>query len=280
MWLFKTVRALQAYLAAQVKEGKKIGFVPTMGALHQGHLSLIAQAQTQHDITLCSIFVNPLQFNDPKDLEKYPRPIERDIELLTDAGCDVFFLPSVEEIYPPNLPPLHFDFKGLDARMEGQHRPGHFQGMVRVVHRLLDLIKPHTLFLGQKDFQQYTIVAELIRQLHLPYALVCVPTVREADGLAMSSRNVRLSPQGRAKAPQLYQTMLAFKAECSSTSPLAALQTKYIQRLQNQGFEVDYFEVVDGHSLQALETLSQSSFPVLCTTVRLDGVRLLDNLML
>ena len=195
MYIFQKAADLRSHLKTILRgRSSTIGFIPTMGALHEGHLALIRAAQANGCYTVCSIFVNPTQFNDPSDLEKYPRTPEKDAELLEKVGCDVIFMPEVEEIYPPgDIQDFELDFEGLDEVMEGVFRPGHFKGVAQVVKRLLDLVQPDGLYMGQKDFQQVAIVRHLIRVTRFPVELVVVPTVREHDGLAMSSRNIRLS---------------------------------------------------------------------------------------
>ena len=279
MYIFKTVRDLQHYIQQQKEQNKSIGFVPTMGALHLGHLTLIDEARSKNDLVVCSIFVNPTQFGDANDLEKYPRPISADIEKLEKQGCHVLFLPSVAEVYPPGLVSLEVDLKGLDTTMEGEHRPGHFAGVVQVVHRFLDIIKPNHLFMGQKDYQQFAIIQYMIQVLALPIHLVRVPIVREADGLAMSSRNIRLSPEGRQKATLISQTLFQAKEDAATLS-LKAMKEKAINSLIQQGMEIDYFEVIDGEQLHTISTFDQANVVTACTTVRVDGVRLLDNIIL
>lgn len=279
MYIFKTVRDLQHYIQQQKEQGKNIGFVPTMGALHLGHLTLVDEALAQNDVAICSIFVNPTQFGEANDLEKYPRPISADIEKLEQRGCHVLFLPSVAEVYPPGLETPDVDLKGLDATMEGEHRPGHFAGVVQVIHRFLDIIQPQHLFMGQKDYQQFAVVQYMLQILELPTNLVRVPIVREPDGLAMSSRNIRLSPEGRIKARLISQTLFQAK-EDSATLSLKAMKEKAINRLKQQGMEIDYFEVIDGEQLHTISTFDQANVVTACTTVRVDGVRLLDNIIL
>ncbi len=215
MLVFKKISGLQRWLDGERQSGKSIGFAPTMGALHTGHLSLVEIAKSECDRAVVTIFVNPTQFNDPADLEKYPRMPEKDIALLISAGCDALFMPAVEEVYPPgeNLT-VQLDFRQLDQVMEGKFRPGHFSGMATVVKRLLDIVQPGRLYMGQKDFQQLTIVHDMLRQLGSNIELVRCPTTREADGLAMSSRNLRLQPEMRAAAPAIYQNLLAAKTAC------------------------------------------------------------------
>ncbi len=212
MLRFETVISLQKHIRSEKRKGKKIGFAPTMGALHEGHLELIRLAQKDCDVTVCSIFVNPTQFNDPKDLEKYPRTVEKDSKMLESAGCNILFLPSVAEIYPPNVDLRNrYDFKQLTQVMEGAFRPGHFDGMAQVVKRLVDIVKPQGLYMGQKDFQQFSIVKNMLKQMRTRTRLIMCATMREADGLAMSSRNVRLTLENRAQAPQIYAQLCCIK---------------------------------------------------------------------
>ncbi len=275
------------YSIAELQEAlqhskQRLGFVPTMGALHEGHLSLIIEAQQENDAVLCSIYVNPTQFNDPEDLEKYPRPIEQDIKALEQLGCDYLFLPNTEEMYPAELKAPDLDLGGLDRYMEGAHRPGHFAGVVQIVHRLLDLIQPNSLYMGQKDFQQYSIIAHMIKELDLPVQLVRVSIVREADGLAMSSRNVRLSKSGRALAPILYQVLLDSKFQYEENPKInpRQLEDRAKTMLLEQGVAaVDYFDLVDGYNLQPIQSFDETDYVVACATIRIDGIRLLDNMV-
>jgi len=279
MLVFKKVSDLQHWHAVQRQFGKSIGFAPTMGALHTGHLSLVHAAKAECELAVVSIFVNPTQFNDPKDLEKYPRMPEQDIALLLGAGCDVLFMPPVEEVYPPgqNLS-VTLDFRQLDRVMEGEFRPGHFSGMATVVNRLLDIVRPDRLYMGQKDFQQLTIVRDMLRQLNSPIELVMCPTTREADGLAMSSRNLRLSPHMRAVAPVIYQTLLAAKTAFEQ-KPAPAVQAHARERLQDAGLKPEYFDLVDGISLLPVAHWADSDFVVACVAAWAGEVRLIDNLV-
>jgi pantoate--beta-alanine ligase len=283
MEIFNTVAALQQHLYQQSRTGKKIGFVPTMGALHEGHLTLILDAMEENDIVVCSIFVNPTQFNDPNDLIKYPRPIEKDTQMLESVGCHILFLPEVEVIYPPELIEPEFDLNGLDLPMEGAKRPGHFKGVVRVVYRLLDIVKPDSLYMGQKDFQQYSIIAQMLRLLNSGIRLVRVPIVRESDGLAMSSRNVRLSKAGRELAPILHKVLQEVEYYVNSQPfPIPKNATELASELfKKHGIEqIDYFEIVDGNTLNTLHSFEDSQFAVVCAVIVIDGVRLLDNVIL
>lgn len=283
MEIYNTVQTLQQRLYQLSRAGEKIGFVPTMGALHEGHLTLILDAMEENDTVVCSIFVNPTQFNDPNDLIKYPRPIEKDIQMLQSVGCQILFLPKVEEIYPKDLVEPEFDLNGLDLPMEGAKRPGHFKGVVRVVYRLLDIVKPDSLYLGQKDFQQYSIIAQMLRQMNSRIRLVRVPIVREIDGLAMSSRNVRLSENGRELAPILYKVLQELEYYVNSQPfPIPKNALALAQELfHKHGIEnIDYFEIVDGNTLKELHSFEDSSFAVVCAVIIIDGVRLLDNVIL
>jgi pantoate--beta-alanine ligase len=280
MLIYNQVAQLQAWLAEQRAAGQTIGFAPTMGALHQGHLELIRMAKRQGDLAVASIFVNPTQFNDPRDLEKYPRTPEQDTALLRSADCDALFMPPVEEVYPPGVDlTVKLDFGSLEQVMEGIFRPGHFVGMATVVKRLLDIVQPDHLYMGQKDFQQLSIIRSMLEQLHSPIQLLMCPTVREADGLAMSSRNVRLTPGMRTAAPVIYQTLLeakaAFKIETVQT-----IQTHARQRMRDAGLQPEYFELVDGLTLLPVGQRTERAFVVACTAVFAGEVRLIDNLVL
>jgi pantoate--beta-alanine ligase len=277
MLIFQKVGELQAWLQRQPSP---IGFVPTMGALHEGHLALVHRAKTDGTLAVASIFVNPTQFNDPKDLEKYPRTPEKDIEMLLGADCDALFMPPAEEVYPPGLDvSISVDFGALTEVMEGRFRPGHFAGMATVVHRLLQIVRPQRLYMGQKDFQQLSIVRDMIRQLALPVELVMCPTVRETDGLAMSSRNTRLSAEMRAVAPVIHQT-LQWAGQALPQRPAAAVQAEAMQRLATAGLRPEYFDLVDGRSLQPVAHWADSDFIVACTAAFAGEVRLIDNLVL
>jgi len=280
MLLFKKVADLQKYIQGERSKGKIIGFVPTMGALHQGHLSLIKKSKSQADITVCSIFVNPTQFNEKGDLDKYPRTIGADIELLTSVETNVLFLPEVNEVYPPGLDTtLKLDFGALATVMEGAFRPGHFDGMAQVVWRLLNIVEPDQLFMGQKDFQQLTIVREMLRQMQSEIELIMCPIVREEDGLAMSSRNVRLPEAHRKAAVVLSRTLGAAKNQINEMSP-SELRSWGMEQLQLPDFKPEYFEIVDGISLQPINSFDDSEFCVACVAVWVGEVRLIDNMVL
>lgn len=280
MYLFKTVQDLNDYLKHLGGNATTVGFVPTMGALHEGHLSLIEASTQQNALTVCSIFVNPTQFNESTDLQKYPRTPANDIDYLAAANCDVIFMPAPEEIYPPGvdldspIPP-----KALVTGMEGQFRPGHFEGVVQVVKRLLDIVQPTHLYMGQKDYQQAAIIGWMIDTLGLPASLVVCPTRREADGLAMSSRNVRLTAANRERATLLYETLSSVKTRISE-EPVKVLQQWAMQALHQGDFKPEYFDIVDGTTLQPITELSPTDFAVACTAVWAGEVRLIDNMIL
>lgn len=279
MLVYEKVSDLRTWLQTERSKGKSIGFAPTMGALHEGHLSLIRAAKLECDIVVASIFVNPTQFNDPKDLEKYPRMPEADLALLQSADCDAVLMPPVAEVYPPGLDiGVTLDFRHLDQVMEGKFRPGHFGGMATVVKRLLDIVEPQRLYMGQKDFQQLTIVRDMLRQLQSPIHLVMCPTMREPDGLAMSSRNLRLSPDMRAAAPVIYRTLMEAKSMYHST-PAPVVQEWALQQLEFAGLKPEYFDIVDGISLLPVEQYVEQDFIVACVAAWAGAVRLIDNLV-
>ncbi len=281
MIVFKRIQDIDKQIVALKKRGLSVGFIPTMGALHLGHISLVKRAQKNCDVTVCSIFVNPTQFNDKADFEKYPITIDRDIELLSDVGCNVLFLPSAEEIYPEGFANKNnVDFGFLAQTLEGEHRPGHFDGMAQVVERLLRIVKPHELFMGQKDFQQQLIVAELIRRRKLKVRLVTCETVREKDGLAMSSRNVRLDKSARTLSVQISKTLQEVKRKLRlEKADIAAIQQWAFENLtRDKNVEVEYFEIRDSKTLQPV--LKKQRNMVGLVAARIGGVRLIDNMLL
>lgn len=281
MLVFHRVNDLQQYLRQVKLAGKTVGFAPTMGALHPGHFSLIGQMAPNQDLSVCSIFVNPTQFNEAADLQKYPRTEEKDLEQLLEVGCAVVFLPPVEEVYPSGLDTRHdFDFGNLDKTMEGAHRPGHFKGVAQVVYRLLDIVRPDRLYMGQKDYQQFSIIRAMLRQLKSDIQLVVCPIIREADGLAMSSRNRLLTPEGRAQAPLIHATLNWAKSALDQLPP-ELIQKEAMERLaQPAHFQPEYFELVDGLTLVPVKDAAAHDLIVACTAVRVGAVRLIDNQVL
>ena len=277
---FNTISLLQKQLENERKNGKKISFVPTMGALHEGHLMLVEEAKKVSDVTVMSIFVNPTQFNDKSDLAKYPRTIESDTEKVKSVGLDYLYVPTEQEIYPSDLDTsLQLDLGHLDKVMEGEFRPGHFQGVCQVVKRLLDLVQPDFLVMGQKDFQQFTIVQFMINQLHLKAKLLEIPTKRNSQGLALSSRNARLSSKGKTKASVIFRTMDTIKQKINDKT-IDSLQEYGMRRLSKAGLEPEYVSIVNGNTLQPLSSLQNQDYVVVCVAAWLEGVRLIDNLIL
>jgi pantoate--beta-alanine ligase len=280
MILFKRSSDLKQWLSSQRLKGKSIGFVPTMGALHAGHLNLIENCRTVADLTICSIFVNPAQFNDSKDFEKYPVSIEKDIEMLTNAGTSVLFLPSVEEIYPEGRANLeNYDLGPLETILEGRYRPGHFQGVCQVMSRLLNKVEPDHLFMGQKDFQQCLVVQRLISILNIRLEFHVVPTVREKDGLAQSSRNLRLTADQRKNAIAISQALNDIRQNLTdgNEAPVLGLARK---KLDAAHFKTDYIEVARANDLQPIENWNGKEKAVALIAAFQGDVRLIDNMLL
>lgn len=279
MQVFHTKNELSFYLNEARQKGLTIGFVPTMGTLHQGHLSLINYSIANTDITVASIFVNPTQFNNPDDLENYPRDIEKDLRMLKEISCPVVFVPSENEIYPEKDIRV-FDFDGIDSVMEGEHRPGHFNGVAQVVSKLFDAVKPHKAFFGQKDFQQVAIIKKMVEKLSYPIEIIACPIIRESDGLAMSSRNQRLSNAHRDEAPLIFK-VLKESFEKSKSIKSAALIKDWVCKEINKSplFEVEYFDIVDELSLQPIEQIRDNNSHIGCIAVWAGKVRLIDNII-
>lgn len=279
MKIIETVKELQSIIAEEKKQGKTVGFVPTMGALHQGHLSLVQRCKKENDLAVVSIFVNPTQFNDKGDLERYPRTLQADAQLLETVGCDVIFAPGEKEIYPEPDTRV-FSFGMLDKVMEGEHRPGHFNGVAQVVSRLFDIVKPTRAYFGEKDFQQLAIVSEMVRQLNMPVEIVRCPIVREPDGLAMSSRNTLLNPAQRAAAPLIARTLFAAVDKLCDME-LEALRRFVVDQIDaNQELRVEYFEVVNFRTLRPVKSLDEDGPKQACIAVFAGKVRLIDNVRL
>ena len=279
MILFKRAETIAEYIDQQKKEGLAIGFIPTMGALHQGHLTLLANAQKKGELTVCSIFVNPTQFNNPDDFKHYPVTIEKDIEQLISHECDILFLPPREEIYPDNYVAKQYKLGHLETVLEGFYRPGHFQGVCQVVDRLLEIVQPTYLYLGQKDYQQCKVIERLLTLTCRPeqIRLIISPTVREADGLAMSSRNLRLSTEQRKAAPAIFQSLQQTKNTFHNQS-IEETKSAAKKFLEGKGFAVDYFEIADPDTLFAVNTNVGPSIALVAAY--LDNIRLIDNLPL
>ncbi|HMW37904.1 MAG TPA: pantoate--beta-alanine ligase [Saprospiraceae bacterium] len=278
--IFRTVQTFEQYLSAERNSGHTIAFVPTMGALHEGHISLIRIGLEHATCVVCSIFVNPTQFNQPEDLKQYPRTPDEDIALLFRAGCHALFMPEAEEIYPGGRKfQPEVELNGADKVMEGHFRPGHFDGMLMVVYRLLEITNPDFLVMGQKDFQQYSLVGMMISQLRLNARLIIGPTRREPDGLAMSSRNRRLEASFRKKAPIIYQALQYARARLGQL-PVRKIESEASAMIDQEGFRTEYFQIVDGQTLLPLESADQASHVVACVACWAGEVRLIDNLSL
>ena len=277
MKLVHTIQELRAELDIQRKAGKKIGFVPTMGALHEGHASLVRRAVAENDVVVVSDFVNPTQFNDKNDLLKYPRTLEADCELLEKEGAAYVFAPSVEEVYPePDT--RQFSYAPLDTVMEGKYRPGHFNGVCQVVSKLFMMVEPDKAYFGEKDFQQLAIIREMVKQMNFPLEIVGCPIVRESDGLALSSRNARLSEEQRKQALEISQTL--FKSQEYAASHTLEETQKFVEEgiAAAEGLELEYFEIVDGMTLQKIASWEDTDYVVGCITVFCGEVRLIYNI--
>jgi pantoate--beta-alanine ligase len=278
MEVFEGIDALKNKLEELKKAGKTIGFVPTMGALHEGHCSLVSQSKAETDVTIVSIFVNPTQFNDKNDLKNYPRTFDTDSQMLESLGVDYIFFPSEKEMYPTPSTEV-WDFGMLDKVMEGAHRPGHFNGVAIIVKKLFEIVMPHKAYFGLKDFQQLTIIKELVRRLQYPIDLVDCAIVRESDGLAMSSRNTLLSPEERLHAANI--SKILFQAQKIAPSiPLKELEKKVIDEINSdQLLSVEYFQIVDNIALQPVSSWDEPKTKVGCVAVKIGKVRLIDNIV-
>ena len=267
----------RAGLSVLKAQGKKVGLVPTMGALHAGHASLVKRSVNENDVTVVSVFVNPTQFNDKNDLVKYPRTLEADCKLLEDCGATLVFAPSVEEMYPePDT--RQFGYAPLDTVMEGAFRPGHFNGVCQIVSKLFDAVKPHRAYFGEKDFQQLAIIREMVRQMKFDLEIVGCPIVREEDGLALSSRNARLSSDERENALNISRTL--FKSRTFAATHSVSETQKMVEDAiaAAPGLRLEYFEIVDGNTLQKIGDWNETSYAVGCITVFCGEVRLIDNI--
>lgn len=279
MQVFHKIVELQNKLFEDRKNGKSVGLVPTMGALHEGHASLVKKSVKDNDVTVVSVFVNPTQFNDPKDLSSYPRDIEADCKLLEEVGADYVFTPSVEEMYPtPDT--RHFEFPPISTVMEGAHRPGHFNGVCQVVSRLFYITRPDKAYFGEKDWQQIAVVKAMVRSLNLNVKIVECPIIRDTDGLARSSRNALLSADEREIAPNIFKA-LKESIEYSKKHNINETHDYVVEKINSvNGLEVEYFEIVDGNTLQRVSDWNDSEYIVGCITVYCGKrhVRLIDHI--
>ena len=277
MKVIHTIKDLQAELSVLKAQGKKVGLVPTMGALHAGHASLVKRSVNENEVTVVSVFVNPTQFNDKNDLVKYHRTLDADCKLLEACGATYAFAPSVEEMYPePDT--RQFSYAPLDTVMEGAFRPGHFNGVCQIVSKLFEAVKPHRAYFGEKDFQQLAIIREMVRQMQFDLEIVGCPIVREEDGLALSSRNARLSAEERENALKISQTL--FKSRTFAATHTVGETLKFVEDAIAAvlGLRLEYFEIVDGNTLQKVDNWNQTSYVVGCITVFCGDVRLIDNI--
>ncbi len=279
MKVFQKIVDLQNALFTERKQGKQIGLVPTMGALHEGHASLVRRSVQENDVTVVSVFVNPTQFNDKNDLKNYPRTLDADCKLLDECGADYVFAPTVEDMYPtPDT--RQFEYPPVSTVMEGAHRPGHFNGVCQVVSRLFYIVKPHRAYFGEKDWQQIAVVKQMVRHLALPVKIVECDIVRDADGLAKSSRNTLLSPDERAIAPNIYKALKA-SLDYAKTHTVKETHDKVVSDINaTEGLDVEYFSIVDGNTLQDVASWDDSPYVVGCITVYCGKtpIRLIDHI--
>ena len=277
MLVVDNIAQLRSYLAAARAEGKSVGLVPTMGALHEGHASLVERSVRENEVTVVSVFVNPTQFNDKGDLERYPRTLEADCRLLEGLGTDCVFAPTVEEVYPePDT--RQFDFTPLDKVMEGIYRPGHFNGVAQIVSKLFMYVEPDRAYFGEKDFQQLAIIREMVRQMNFKLEIVGCPIVREQDGLALSSRNALLTDEQRHTALAISQSLFASVEYAKSHTLTETKQMVEEAIAATEGLELEYYEVVDGNTLQPVSSWDDTDYVVGCITVYCGKVRLIDNI--
>lgn len=275
--IFNHIVDIQLFLKAKRSSGLSVGLVPTMGALHEGHLSLIRRAKKENMVVVASVFVNPVQFNNPADLEKYPRTPEKDVALLEGAGCDAVFMPSVEEMYPAKIND-HYDFGAIEQVMEGACRPGHFNGVAIVVRKLFEIVEPDRAYFGEKDFQQQAIIRKMVKDYNINLEIVPCDIVRENDGLAMSSRNMRLNADERAIAPMIYKVLRETVAKVDTMSP-AEMKAFALKRYSEiKQFDVEYVEIADETTLQSVKEWNDSEHARIFVALQLGPVRLIDNL--
>ncbi len=277
MKVVNSIKELRENLSRERLENRRIGLVPTMGALHAGHISLVTRCVKENDVCVVSVFVNPTQFNDKHDLETYPRTLEADCALLEKAGCDYVFAPSVEEMYPEPDTRV-FNLGRVAEVMEGAMRPGHFNGVAQVVSKLFYIVEPDNAYFGEKDFQQIAVIRAMVKSLDLPVKINACPIVREVDGLALSSRNTRLSPELRQKAPLIARTLKESTTFAAGKSVQEVIDFVVNTINSDPDLRVEYYQIVDGDSLEAIKDWSETDYPVGCVTVFCGDVRLIDNI--
>jgi pantoate--beta-alanine ligase len=279
MKVLKSKKTLIDYVERQREMGKKIGFAPTMGALHEGHLSLYKAAKKENDEVISSIFVNPTQFNNPDDFQKYPKTLEKDLELLEKAGVEAVYVPNIEEMYPDGLNSKKYDFDGLENEMEGKYRPGHFDGVGTIVEELFRQVQPHNAYFGEKDYQQLAIIKKMVEKTNLPVKIHGIPTLREEDGLAMSSRNVRLTEPQRKEATIIYETLTKVKEWFKVISP-EEIKQRVTEIFKNSNFELEYFVIADEETLKEANAIDEDKEYRAFIVAYADTVRLIDNMHL
>ncbi|BDD07679.1 pantothenate synthetase [Fulvitalea axinellae] len=272
---------LKAFIKARKSQGQSIGFVPTMGALHEGHLTLARASKRENDVTVCSVFVNPAQFNNADDLKNYPRTEKNDTDMLGKVGCDAVFIPSAQDMYPQEKPTLGFDFGQAERVMEGRFRPGHFNGVGIIVSKLFNMVSPDKAYFGEKDFQQLAIIRILAKELCFGIDIIGVPTVRETDGLAMSSRNRRLTDEERQIAPDIYKILTEAKKDAKEGASLKDVKESVLRKFaKSEALDLEYFEIVNADSLQPIENWCDAERAQACVAAFLGQVRLIDNINL
>lgn len=280
MIIFKQVKDLTKFLQRQEIIQSSVGFVPTMGALHDGHLSLLKESKKYAEIIVVSIFVNPTQFNNKEDLEKYPTPVSNDILLLEENGCDILFLPEEKEIYPDeNSKQKHFELGYLENILEGKFRPGHFQGVCLVVERLLNMVTPDFIFLGQKDFQQCLVIERLIKMMGEKINVIICPILREPTGLAMSSRNLRLNETDKIRASELHEALMFIKNNLNSND-FSLLKNEAIKKLESEGFKIEYLELASKNGLEIVSEFKNEEDQIILIAAYLGNIRLIDNVLI
>lgn len=279
MIVFEEKKRLADYLSLNINN-HTIGLTPTMGALHQGHISLIKESRKKCDLTICSIFINPTQFNDINDFIKYPKTIESDLALLEKAKCDIIYMPHYEDLYRKNEKIKSYQFNGLEKHMEGNRRPGHFNGVATIVEKLFKIIKPTYAFFGEKDLQQLLIIKQLVKNIGMKIGIIGCPTIRDKNGLAMSSRNKLLSENDQAYSAKIYQQLLFCKKNYIKTSFLDLKKQVINSLTKSQKIEVDYFKFVDIETLKPKSQINKNTKYAACIAVNISGVRLIDNIIL
>jgi len=276
MHIFREIKALHAHLRTLRSKHSSVGLVPTMGALHEGHISLLRAAKKDNDITVCSIYVNPTQFNNPEDLKKYPRSLDEDLEWLQKENCDIVFCPDDSEMYGEAV--LAISFPGLDNVLEGEFRPGHFSGVAQVVAKLFHIVAPDHAYFGEKDFQQVVVIRRMAEALKFPVSIVTLPIVREPDGLAMSSRNRRLPPSDRKHATALYENLNYARAALLKQESFSSVLDRVEKNCKDQNITLEYLRLADTLGLSTLDRITDPKKTILLIAARIGTVRLIDNL--